>query len=154
MRTPTTLRCRAAVARRVVAVVLLGYMSAAVPVYLVVEGGAGAVELLFGGCLYLLIVAAAIAHAFGLRCRMILDEEGVTFVEPLSEVRFRWDEITAIAIGGDSHTWEVEVRTLTGGHRPGSLKCLKWFGRPRSLRRTVETLERYRARAGAAAADS
>ncbi|THV21708.1 hypothetical protein [Glycomyces paridis] len=148
MDAPLTLRCRAAVGRRVVAVALLGYMSIAVPAYLVVEGNdQGIMALLCGGVLYLFILGAAIGQAMGLRCKMILDGEGVTFVESADEVRFRWDEITAIEVGGDSHTWEVEVRTATGSHRPGALKCFKGFVKPKSLKRTLAILEEHRAAA-------
>ncbi|WP_205327326.1 PH domain-containing protein [Glycomyces sp. YM15] len=142
---PLTLRCRAALARKLIAVVLLGYMSIAVPVFLIIGGNdEGIIETLLGGCLYLVIVAAAIGNAFGLRCKMILDDEGVTFVQPMSEIRLAWNDITAIEVGGDSRTWDVEIRTTSGNHRPSALKCLRWLGQPRSLRQTVETLERYR----------
>ncbi|WP_406274388.1 hypothetical protein OH799_01080 [Nocardia sp. NBC_00881] len=145
-----TLRCRAAFARKLVAVVLLGYMSIAVPVFLITEGSnEGIIETLLGGCLYLVILGAAIGNAFGLRCKMILDDGGVTFVESASEIRLAWTDITAIEVSGDSHTWEVEVRTATGDHRPSALKCLRWFGQPKSLRQTVETLERHRRAASA-----
>ncbi|MEV3939119.1 hypothetical protein AB0K52_24475 [Glycomyces sp. NPDC049804] len=148
MNEPLTLRCRAAFARKLAAVVLLGYFSIAVPVYLVLNGNdEGIIETLLGGCLYLVIAAAAIGNAFGLRCKMILDDEGVTFVQSAGEIRLAWNEITAIEVGGDSHTWEVEVRTATANHRPSALKCLRWFGKPKSLRQAVETLERYRAAA-------
>ncbi|MBO3735430.1 hypothetical protein [Glycomyces niveus] len=146
---PLTLRCRAAFARKLAAVFLLGYFSIAVPVFLVLNGNdEGIVETLLGGCLYLVIVAAAVGNAFGLRCRMILDHEGVTFVQSADEIRLAWNEITAIEIGGDAHTWEVAVRTATAEHRPSALKCLRWFRPPKSLRQAVETLERYRAAAG------
>ncbi|MFG3343119.1 hypothetical protein [Glycomyces sp. NPDC048151] len=151
MNEPRTLRCRAAVGRKLLAVVLLGYFSVAVPVYLVMAGNdEGVVETLLGGCLYVVIVAAAVGNAFGLRCRMILDAEGVTFVQSAGEIRVAWNDITAIEVGGDAHTWEVEIRTATGSHRPSALKCLRWFGHPRSLREAVETLERYRLAAGEA----
>jgi hypothetical protein len=144
------MRCRAAFVRKLVAVLLLGYMSVAIPVYLVVEGNSeGVVETLLGGCVWLILVGATIGNAFGLGCKMILDEEEVTFVESAGEIRLKWTEISAIEVGGDSYTWEVEIRTPTGKHRPSALKCMKWFGQPKSLRRAVETLERYR-RAGRA----
>lgn len=146
---PLTLRCRAAFARKLIAVILLGYFSIAVPVFLVLDGNdEGVIETLLGGCLYLVIAAAAVGNAFGLRCKMILDNHGVTFVQSAGEIRLAWAEITAIEIGGDAHTWEVEVRTRTGKHRPSALKCLRWFGTPKSLRESVETLERYRRAAG------
>ncbi|MDA1362134.1 hypothetical protein O1R50_21085 [Glycomyces luteolus] len=142
---PLTIRCRAAFARKLAAVVLLGYMSVAVPVFLIVGGNdEGVIETLLGGCLYLVILGAAIGNALGLRCKMILDEQGVTFVESASEIRLAWKDITAIEVGGDSRTWEVEIRTATGNHRPSALKCLRWLRQPKSLRQTVETLERYR----------
>lgn len=96
-----------------------------------------------------MIVGAAIGNAFGLRCKMILDEEGVTFVQSADEIRLRWDEITAIEVGGDARTWEVKIRTPTGEHRPSALKCMRWFGQPKSMRRAVETLERHRQAAAA-----
>lgn len=131
--------------RKLAAVVLLGYFSIAVPVYLVVAGsGEGVVQTLIGGCLYLVILGAAIGNAFGLRCKMILDDEGVTFVESAGGIRVAWNDITAIEVGGDAHTWEVEVRTASDRHRPSALKCLRWFGQPKSLRQAVGTLERYR----------
>jgi hypothetical protein len=146
---PLTLRCRAAFARKLIAVILLGYFSIAVPVFLVLNGNdEGVIGTLLGGCLYLVIVAAAVGNAFGLRCKMILDQEGVTFVQSAGEIRLAWNEITTIGIGGDAHSWEVEVRTATAEHRPTALKCLRWFGTPKSLRQAVETLERYRAAAG------
>jgi hypothetical protein len=47
---PLTLRCRAAFARKLVAVVLLGYMSIAMPVYLIVKGNdEGIIETFLGG---------------------------------------------------------------------------------------------------------
>jgi hypothetical protein len=142
---PLVIRCRAAFVRKLVAVVLLGYMSIAVPVYAIVVGSSeGVVGTLLGGCFWLILVGAAIGNAFGLGCKMILDDEGVTFVESAGEIRLAWDEIVAIEVGGDARTWEVDVRTRTGSHRPTALKCMRWFGQPKSLRRAVETLERYR----------
>jgi hypothetical protein len=147
---PLTLRCGAAIARKLVAVLLLGYFSVAVPVYLIREGNdEGIIETVLGGCLYLLMVAGTIGNAIGLRCRMILDRDGVTFVQSKGEIRVAWKDITAIEIGGDEHTWGVEIRTATGDHQPSALKCLRWFGQPKSLRKAVETLERYRKAAGA-----
>lgn len=140
-----TLRCRAAFAHKLVAVVLLGYIAVAAPVLMVVAGNDGSVvESSLAGCVYLVILSAAIRNTLALRCKLVLDKEGVTFVEAASEMRLAWNDITAVEVGGDARTWVVEVRTATGSHRPGALKCLRWFGQPKSLREAVETLERYR----------
>jgi len=138
------IRCRAALARNGIGVFLLGWMTVAVPVYVLTEGITdGVFATIAGCCLWFIMAGTAIGLAVGLRKRIELSDEGVKLVGSTEETLIPWSDINDMKIGGGQREWIATIRVDGRDITVSALTCMKWGWRPpRSMRRCFDRMYR------------